>query len=135
MSIMISLTTATLVVVATELTIHWNHVEGVNTLSSAGHTIPFAIGAALFARVFYVYFKNPETQEHRFPNTETQENRLPVDPVPPYQFPDYFGSPPSRSRDPLDYWQRGGLPEEAHRSYRERRNSGRQGRSSGRNRS
>jgi hypothetical protein len=49
------------IVAATELTIKWNHIQGVNSLASAGQTIPFAIGIALFIRIWYVYlFKEPD---------------------------------------------------------------------------
>jgi hypothetical protein len=45
------------VVLATELTIKWNSLRGVNTLSSAGQTIPFLVGVGSLVRVFYVYAK------------------------------------------------------------------------------
>ncbi|KIW17994.1 hypothetical protein PV08_02280 [Exophiala spinifera] len=68
--IVLSLVVAVTVVAATELTIKWNHIQGVNSLASAGQSIPFAIGVALFIRIWYVYlFKepDPEGQEHRKP--------------------------------------------------------------------
>ncbi|KAF1997790.1 hypothetical protein P154DRAFT_524525 [Amniculicola lignicola CBS 123094] len=49
------------VTVATELTISWNEIKGVNNLSSAGQTIPFIIGLFALIRIFYVYlFKSDE---------------------------------------------------------------------------
>ena len=44
-----------MVVLATELTIKWNTLRGVNSLSSAGQTIPFIVGVESLVRVFYVY--------------------------------------------------------------------------------
>lgn len=40
-----------LVTVATELTIDWNNIEGVNSLSGAGQTIPFFIGLGDVLRI------------------------------------------------------------------------------------
>lgn len=48
---------ASVVVLATELTIKWNGLRGVNTLSSAGQTIPFLIGVGSLVHLFYVYVK------------------------------------------------------------------------------
>jgi hypothetical protein len=47
--------TASIVVVATELTIQWNHISDINTLSSAGQLIPFVIGLGVVLRVLYVW--------------------------------------------------------------------------------
>ena len=52
-----NLVVASVVVLATELTIKWNSLRGVNTLSSAGQTIPFLIGVGSLVHVFYVYVK------------------------------------------------------------------------------
>jgi len=52
-----NLIVATIVVLATELTIKWNSLRGVDTLSSAGQTIPFLIGVGALVHVFYVYVK------------------------------------------------------------------------------
>lgn len=48
------------IVLATELTIQWNEIEGVNSLVGAGQTIPFVIGIAAIVRIFYVYYVYPE---------------------------------------------------------------------------
>ena len=50
-----NLVVATVVVLATELTIKWNALRGVNSLSLAGQTIPFIVGVGSLVRVFYVY--------------------------------------------------------------------------------
>jgi hypothetical protein len=61
LGIVFNLIVAVIVVAATELTIKWNQIQGVNSLASAGQTIPFAIGVALFIRIWYVYlFKDPD---------------------------------------------------------------------------
>lgn len=52
-----NIVTATIVVVATELTIKWNRITDVNTLSSAGQLIPFVIGLGVVVRVLYVWRK------------------------------------------------------------------------------
>lgn len=44
-----------MVVLATALTIKWNTLRGVNSLSSAGQTIPFTVGVGSLIRAFYVY--------------------------------------------------------------------------------
>ena len=51
-----SIIVASMVTVATELTIKWNLISGVNDLTSAGQLIPFLIGVALALRVIYVGF-------------------------------------------------------------------------------
>jgi hypothetical protein len=48
---------ASLVILATELTIKWNKLRGVNSLSSVGQTIPFIIGVGSLVCVFYVYLE------------------------------------------------------------------------------
>lgn len=45
-----------IIIIGTELTIAWNEIRGVNDLSSAGQTIPLALGVAIVARVLYVRF-------------------------------------------------------------------------------
>lgn len=52
-----NLVVASVVVLATELTIKWNGLRGVDTLSSAGQTIPFLVGVGSLVRVIYVYAK------------------------------------------------------------------------------
>ena len=53
-----------IVVLTVELTFEWNHIQGVNTVASAGQTIPLAIGGGLLARVVYVFlFKNPQPSD------------------------------------------------------------------------
>jgi hypothetical protein len=47
---------ALVVTLATELTIQWNELKGVNSLSSAGQTIPFVIGLGSWIRILYIYF-------------------------------------------------------------------------------
>ncbi|KAJ4287720.1 hypothetical protein N0V90_012424 [Kalmusia sp. IMI 367209] len=42
------------VIVATELTVSWNEIKGVNSLSGVCQTIPFVIGLAAIVRVLYV---------------------------------------------------------------------------------
>lgn len=46
---------ATVVVMATELTISWNGIEGVGQISSAGQTIPMIIGIGHVARILYIW--------------------------------------------------------------------------------
>lgn len=50
------------IVLATELTIQWNEISGVNSLSGAGQTIPFVIGLGAVVRVFYVYYVYPANE-------------------------------------------------------------------------
>jgi hypothetical protein len=59
-----NLVVATVVGLTTELTIKWNALRGVNSLSSAGQTIPFIVGVRSLVRVFYVY--SDPMFKHRF---------------------------------------------------------------------
>ncbi|ORY11073.1 hypothetical protein BCR34DRAFT_335787 [Clohesyomyces aquaticus] len=52
----IKIVVALTVTVATELVIDWNGIENVNSLASAGQTIPFLIGLGSVIRIFYVYW-------------------------------------------------------------------------------
>ncbi|KAF1965812.1 hypothetical protein BU23DRAFT_560775 [Bimuria novae-zelandiae CBS 107.79] len=54
LDVWIKIVVALAVTVATELTISWNEIRGVGTLSGAGQTIPFAIGLGAIVRVIYV---------------------------------------------------------------------------------
>lgn len=45
---------ASTIITATELTIKWNKISGVNSLTSAGQTIPLLIGIASILRIVYV---------------------------------------------------------------------------------
>ncbi|KAF2708699.1 hypothetical protein K504DRAFT_364987, partial [Pleomassaria siparia CBS 279.74] len=47
---------AVIVTTATELTIQWNEIEDIHSLSSADQTIPFIIGLGSIIRVLYVCF-------------------------------------------------------------------------------
>lgn len=72
-----SVVTATGVVVATELTIKWNNVTGLNSLDSAGQLIPFVIGLGILVRVFYVFSR----EGYRPPSTRRRplrRHQLPV---------------------------------------------------------
>ena len=52
---------ASTIITATELTIKWNRIRGVNSLTSAGQTIPLLIGIAAILRIVYVrLFKPPD---------------------------------------------------------------------------
>lgn len=69
---------ASTVVAATELTIRWNKIEGVNSLSSAGQTIPFLIGVGAIARILYVYRVGPADDDVRQSLSPTDMTDLPV---------------------------------------------------------
>ncbi|KAF2272035.1 uncharacterized protein EI97DRAFT_237369 [Westerdykella ornata] len=47
---------AVIIMLATELTVQWNEIQGVNTLAGVGQTIPFVIGLMSAVRILYVYF-------------------------------------------------------------------------------
>ncbi|PQE12958.1 Beta-ketoacyl synthase protein [Rutstroemia sp. NJR-2017a BBW] len=48
----------TIVVIAVEASITWNHISGVGSLDSAGQLIPFFVGLGAILRVFYVGFRD-----------------------------------------------------------------------------
>lgn len=47
------------VITATELTIIWNHIIGVNSVDTAGQIIPLVIGAVALSRLFYLRMVEP----------------------------------------------------------------------------
>jgi hypothetical protein len=49
----ITLIIATIIVIATELSIFWNAIINVNDISSAGQLIPFIIGVGAIIRILY----------------------------------------------------------------------------------
>lgn len=48
---------AVIITTATEVTIRWNHVSDVESLDSAGQTIPLLLGIGAFIRVLYFWWK------------------------------------------------------------------------------
>jgi hypothetical protein len=52
----IKIVVASVVTLGVELTIGWNDIEGVNSLNSAGQTIPLVIGVVALIRILYVYY-------------------------------------------------------------------------------
>ena len=51
---------ASIIVIATELTISWNYISGVNSISSAGQLIPLVLGLAGVICVFHAAYDEPE---------------------------------------------------------------------------
>jgi hypothetical protein len=47
---------AAVVIVAVELTISWNNIQGVYSAGPAGQLIPTVIGIGTFLRVIYIWF-------------------------------------------------------------------------------
>lgn len=71
--------TASIIVVATELTIRWNRIANVNDVSSAGQLIPYVIGLGVVVRVLHVWRKrgypltpNKPRKKHRKPTSKFQ---------------------------------------------------------------
>ena len=93
---------ASTVIAGTELTIKWNKIQGVNSLTSAGQTIPLLIGIATILRIAYVRIsKGPPTWDA----SGRWEGPIPLDRMPEGAMPTTrFGAPPAL-RMPL-----GGLP-------------------------
>lgn len=60
---MFNVAIASTVLAATELTIRWNNIKGINNFSSAGQTIPFLIGVGAFARILFVYRFGPSPSD------------------------------------------------------------------------
>ena len=74
-----------MVVLATELTIKWNGLRSVNSLSSAGQTIPFVIGIGSLVRVFYIYIK-PMLKARWGSGTQVESSQEAKDPPGPVPF-------------------------------------------------
>jgi hypothetical protein len=60
------------VMIAAELTIHWNKIQNANSLSSAGQRIPLFIGIGAITRIIYVYY---------YPEPESTDLSPPVNPI------------------------------------------------------
>lgn len=73
-----NLIVASTVIMATELTIYWNKIDGVNTISSAGQTIPFVIGIGAIVRILYVKLYPQEFDDDNGP--QGRRNRSPIRP-------------------------------------------------------
>lgn len=57
---------ASTVLAATELTIRWNKIRSVNSLLSAGQTIPLFLGIGTVVRILYVFrFFEPTDDDRR----------------------------------------------------------------------
>jgi hypothetical protein len=81
------LVVSVMVITAVELTIHWNGTKNVNSLSSAGQTIPFVIGMAAITRILYVrYFKKFNSREHPGSSSNRSLSRSPVRPIEPREY-------------------------------------------------
>ncbi|KAF2732962.1 hypothetical protein EJ04DRAFT_578030 [Polyplosphaeria fusca] len=100
------LLTAIAVTVAVEVTIDWNEIENVNSLDSAGQTIPFIIGLGLVVRIFYVYwFKyggdDDDTDSYNSYRSHYEGGPLPDREIPPLrmQIPMQQGHRPVPVRD------------------------------------
>jgi hypothetical protein len=96
------LITASIVIVAGELTIRWNHISGVNDISSAGQLIPFVIGAGSLLRIFYVNWKRGPAGDGEEPGDSYVDTRVPVPfdrmPLPFGRVPLSYAIPPMESR-------------------------------------
>jgi hypothetical protein len=88
----IKIIVAILVTLATELTISWNNIEGANTLSGAGNTIPFVIGIGAIVRVLYVsaFYDTDEDDGNSYYSTGSRRrpHRPGPSPLPDRQIPD-----------------------------------------------
>ena len=88
---------AVVINIATELTINWNHITDVDSISSAGQMIPLIIGAAAVVRIFYKW-RYPEDE---FPDDggPTDARDLPLNRLArPYYGPTSARDPPARKR-------------------------------------
>ena len=72
---MLTSAVAAIFVVATELSISWNHITGVQDLSSAGQLIPFFLGLVIFIHVPWTYYK--ERKKRRAAEAEIERQRPP----------------------------------------------------------
>lgn len=94
---------AVTVTVATELTISWNEIGGVNTLSGAGNTIPFFIGLGALLRILYVavYYDDDDDSDVESYYSDRTHPRSPPpgppDPIPVAQMPVPLMVPPPAS--------------------------------------
>lgn len=79
------------VTVATELTISWNEIGGVGSLSGAGQTIPFTIGLVAVVRVLYVAMAYEKAE---LPSSRPVSVREVPQPIPVRQLPRPAQGPP-----------------------------------------
>ena len=80
---MTRLAVASTIVAATELTIQWNDLTGINDISTAGQTIPLIIGLSALVRVLYVALvKEDDNGEENNSNEGEDSNGDRPDPRP-----------------------------------------------------
>lgn len=68
-----NVSSATVVIVATELSILWNGVSDVHSIKSAGQTVPLFIGLASFTRVLYIAIRRYVAGETQSINQDPSE--------------------------------------------------------------
>jgi hypothetical protein len=78
---------ASSVVLATELTIHWNGIMGVMDISSAGQLIPMVIAIGLFCRILYVSYHGKDSDSNSDDSGPDLWMRMPLTAAPPPQSP------------------------------------------------
>ncbi|KAH8891724.1 hypothetical protein GQ53DRAFT_865701 [Thozetella sp. PMI_491] len=87
-----NLIVTSIVTAATELTIQWNNIGGVNQVASAGQTIPMVIAIGMIAHIFYVYWVGDTSLLH--PREEVRLNKF-------YDAPDSSSSESGDSSDEI----------------------------------
>jgi hypothetical protein len=89
LDVLLNLSLISVIVAATETTIRWNHIVGVNEINSAGQTIPLIIGAVQLAIVFYRYLSRGVYDDSDSVNSYWDDSRIrsPLDPLPVDRLP------------------------------------------------
>lgn len=84
----IKIVIALAVTVATELTISWNEIGGVGSLTGAGQTIPFAIGLGAIVRILYVWmvYEQDQTERESSVVRPIASHHIPAHQMPPVQY-------------------------------------------------
>jgi len=100
----VKLIVAIMVTLATELTISWNNIEGANTLSGAGNTIPFVIGIGAMVRVLYVsafYDDEDDGDSYYSGGSRLGPHRPGPSPLPDRELPNLRYTRRRQERDPI----------------------------------
>jgi hypothetical protein len=95
----IGLLISSIVITATELTISWNNIQGVNVVTTAGQIIPLVIGATSFLRLFYLWLARRYGRYRHFGvEKDVPINRDPANPGDIF----HYGQPVRMRRPPTN---------------------------------
>jgi hypothetical protein len=91
----------TIVIIATELSIRWNNISGVNTLDSAGQLIPFLVGLFMCIRVVLERYRTKSPFGKEIPIEFKVEDHVVT---PAYHIENWLAPPGQEAPAHLPHW-------------------------------